>query len=101
MTECRGCHPERRKERSAGEMDALMKRLNRIEGQIKGIKAMLEGERYCADILIQVAAAQQGMRSFSAELLKNHMKTCVVEEIRKGNDDIIDESIETILKLCR
>jgi DNA-binding FrmR family transcriptional regulator len=75
MPQCKTCHPERRKERAPSELSDLVKRLNRIEGQIKGIRSMLEEERYCADILTQVAAAQQGMRSFGTELLKTHMKT--------------------------
>lgn len=101
MKKCENCHPERRKERGAEEEAALMRRLNRIEGQIKGIRAMLDDDRYCPDILTQVAAAQQGLRSFGSVLLKSHMRTCMVEEIRMGHDEAVDEAIETMMKLCK
>ena len=101
MKSCEHCHPERRREREPEEMTKLVSRLNRIEGQIKGIRAMLEDERYCTDILTQVAAAQQGLRSFGIELMKSHMKTCLVAEVQAGNEEALDEAIETMLKLCK
>ena len=89
------------KERSREEFSKLMSRLNRIEGQIKGIKNMLENNAYCTDILVQTSAASAALNSFSKELLSNHMRTCVAENIKSGNDEIIDEFLLTLQKLMR
>ena len=78
-----------------------MNRLNRIEGQIRGIKNMVEKDAYCTDILVQVAAANAALNSFSKVLLANHMRTCVVDDIRAGKDGTIDELVATIQKLMR
>ena len=78
-----------------------MSRLNRIEGQIKGIKNMLENNAYCTDILVQTSAASAALNSFSKELLSNHMRTCVANNIKSGNDEIIDEFLSTLQKLMR
>ena len=96
---CKDC--VKKKERSREEFNKLMSRLNRIEGQIKGIKNMLENNAYCTDILIQVSAVGAALNSFSKELLSNHMKTCVAENIKSGNDEIIDEFLTTLKKLMR
>ena len=96
---CKDC--VKKKERSLEEFRKLMSRLNRIEGQIHGIKSMLENDAYCTDILIQVSAAGAALNSFSKELLSNHMKTCVAENIKSGNDEIIDEFLSTLKKLMR
>lgn len=80
-------------------LKSLKNRLNRIIGQLNGIKNMLDENRYCGDILIQTAAAESALQSFGYLIFKEHMETCVVEEIRKGNDFIVDEAVELIKKL--
>ena len=97
MKEC--CH--KTKERSDKEYKDLVNRLNRIEGQVRGIKNMVEKDAYCTDILVQVAAANAALNSFSKVLLANHMRTCVVDDIRAGKDETIDELVATIQKLMR
>ncbi|EEQ61943.1 copper-sensing transcriptional repressor CsoR [Clostridiales bacterium 1_7_47FAA] len=93
------CH--KTKERSQEEYKNLLNRLNRIEGQIRGIRNMVEKDAYCTDILVQVAAANAALNSFSKVLLANHMRTCVVDDIRAGKDETIDELVATIQKLMR
>lgn len=93
------CH--KTKERSEEEYKSLIHRLNRIEGQIRGIKGMVEKDIYCTDILIQVAAANAALNSFSKELLANHIQTCVADDIRQGNDETIDELIALLTKLMK
>ena len=78
-----------------------MNRLNRIEGQIRGIKGMLEKNAYCTDILVQVSAVNAALNSFNRELLTEHIKTCVAEDIRNGKDDTIDDLVTTLQKLMR
>lgn len=89
------------KERSEKEYKDLMHRLNRIEGQVRGVKGMLERDAYCVDILNQVSAINSALNSFSKELLGNHIRTCVVENVRSGNDEVIDELVKTIQKLMK
>lgn len=74
----------------------MLNRLNRIEGQINGLKKMVEANRYCGDILIQLASAEKALENFGYMVLQNHMDTCVVEEIEKGNTEITKEAIELI-----
>lgn len=93
-----GC---RMKHRSVKETKDLITRLNRIEGQIRGIKNMVEEERYCVDILNQVSAVQAALNSFNKELLANHIHSCVVEDIRAGKEEAVDELCETIKKLMK
>ena len=93
------CH--RIKERSEEEYKSLIHRLNRIEGQIRGIRNMLEKSAYCPDILIQVAAANAALNAFSKELLANHIRTCVAQDIRAGKDETIDELVATLQKLMK
>ena len=93
---CCSCHPN--KERSDEEVKALIHRLNRIEGQIRG---MVERDAYCVDILTQVSAASAALSSFTKELLANHIRTCVAQDIRDGNDETIDELVTTLQKLMR
>ena len=93
------CH--KTKERSQEEYKSLQNRLNRIEGQVRGIRNMLEKDAYCPDILVQVAAAGAALNSFSKELLANHIRTCVANDIRSGKDETIDELVATIQKLMR
>ncbi|MBQ1710244.1 MAG: metal-sensing transcriptional repressor [Treponema sp.] len=95
------CCSKRKKERSPEEYKCLMNRLCRIEGQIKGIKNMLKNDAYCPDILIQVSAVNAALNSFNKVLLANHLKSCVIEDIRKGNDQVIDELVETLQKLMK
>lgn len=74
----------------------MMHRLNRIEGQINGLKKMIEDNRYCGDILIQLASAEKALENFGYLVLQNHMDTCMIEEIQKGNTEITKEAIELI-----
>ena len=69
----------------------LIKRLNRAIGQLNGVKNMIEDNRYCGDVLVQLSAAESAVRRISEMLLQDHLETCVVEEIRKGNDDVVEE----------
>ena len=96
---CCGCH--KTKHRSDEEYKKLIHRLNRIEGQIRGIRGMVEKDAYCPDILTQVAAASAALNSFSKVLLANHIKTCVAQDIREGKDETIDELLTTLQKLMR
>ncbi len=89
------------KQRSDEEYKSLLNRLSRIEGQIRGIKGMVESDAYCIDIITQAAAASAAMNSFTKELLSNHIKTCVKDDIRAGNDETIDELLKTLQKLMR
>ena len=89
------------KHRSEKETKDLITRLNRIEGQIRGIKTMVEEERYCVDILNQVSAVQAALNSFSKVLLANHIHTCVAEDIRAGKEEAVDELCETIKKIMK
>ncbi len=95
------CCTHKTKERGAEEYRALVNRLNRIEGQIRGIRKMVEESAYCTDILIQVQAASSALNSFSKELLSNHIKTCVADDIRAGKDETVDELVATLSKLMR
>ena len=91
----------RTKHRSEKETKDLITRLSRIEGQVRGIKNMVEEERYCVEILNQVSAVQAALNSFNKELLANHIHTCVVEDIQQGNVEAVDELCETIKKLMK
>lgn len=93
------CH--KTKQRSEKEYRDLLNRLNRIEGQIRGIKRMVEEDCYCPDILIQVSAANSALNSFNKVLLANHIKTCVAEDIRNGNGEVVDELVQTLQKLMK
>lgn len=98
-TEQECCH--KTKERTEKEYKDLIHRLNRIEGQVRGIRGMVERNAYCPDILIQVAAANAALNSFTKILLANHIRTCVANDIREGNDDTIDELVKTLQKLMK
>ena len=91
----------RTKERSEKEYRDLMNRLSRIEGQIRGIRGMVERGAYCTDILTQVAAATSALNSFNKVLLANHMKTCVMRDIKEGREEAVDEVLEVLQKLMR
>ncbi len=94
---CSGKH----KNRDEKERKDLMNRLKRIEGQVRGVEGMLENNAYCTDILVQVSAITSALNSFNKVLLANHMKTCVADNIREGNDEIIDELVVTLQKLMK
>ncbi len=89
------------KDRTEEERKKLINRLNRIEGQIRGIKGMVEKNAYCTDILVQVAAVSAALNSFNKELLSNHIRTCVAKDIREGKDETIDELVNTLQKLMK
>lgn len=96
------CHcSQRKKERSPEEYKKLIHRLNRIEGQIRGIKGMVENNAYCPNILIQSAAVNAAINAFNKELLANHIRTCVAGDIRNGKDEVIDELVVTLQKLMK
>lgn len=95
------CCKVKHKHREPEEEKDLLNRLNRIEGQIRGIKSMVEDERYCVDILTQVSAVQAALNSFNKVLLSSHIKSCVVEEIRSGNLDAVEELCVTIQKVMK
>ena len=100
IRECR-CHTNKTKERTEKEYEDLINRLNRIEGQVRGIKKMVENGTYCTDILIQVSAVNAAMNSFNIVLLGNHIRTCVAEDIRQGKEETIEELVTTLQKLMR
>ena len=89
------------KERSDDEKKKLVNRLNRIEGQIRGVKNMLETDAYCTDILIQVSAISAALNSFNKELLARHIRTCVATDIREGRDESMEDLLKTIQKLMK
>ena len=95
------CCCQRRKERTPEEYSKLINRLNRIEGQIRGIRGMVENNAYCPDILIQSAAVNAAVNAFNKELLASHIRTCVADDIREGKDEVIDELVATLQKLMK
>ena len=99
MPEKECCH--KTKERSLEEVKHLIHRLNRMEGQIRGIRGMVEKNAYCTDILMQVSAVSAALNAFSKEILANHIKTCVARDIRAGQDETIDELVATLQKLMK
>lgn len=100
--ECCHCNEcKKTKERSPEEYRSLMNRIKRIQGQLRGIENMLENNAYCTDILVQVAAANAALNSFNKELLASHIKSCVAQNIREGNDEVIDELVNTLQKLMK
>ena len=95
------CCCERTKMRNEDEKKALINRLSRIEGQIRGIRAMVERDAYCADIVTQVSAVSAALGSFNKELLGEHIRTCVKEDVQNGNDEKIDELVLLLGKLMK
>ncbi len=93
------CH--KTKDRTEADKKALINRLSRIEGQIRGIKGMVEQNAYCTDIIMQVSAVTAALNSFNKELLATHIKTCVAKDIKSGKDETVDELLETLQKLMR
>lgn len=95
------CCRHKTKERSEKEYRDLVNRLSRIEGQVRGVRHMLETNAYCADILVQVAAVNAALNSFNKVLLANHIRTCVSEDIRAGRDESVEELLRILQKLMR
>ena len=93
------CH--KTKQRTQEEYKSLVHRLNRIEGQIRGIKRMIDEDAYCTDILVQVSAINAALNAFNRELLSNHIRTCVADDIREGKNETIEELVETLQKLMK
>lgn len=96
-----GDHSSRQSHHSEATKQNLVRRLNRVEGQIRGIKGMIEKDTYCDDVLNQIAAAQSALNSVGRLLLEGHMKSCVVERIESGEHEVIDELLVTINKLLK
>ena len=80
---------------------ALIHRLNRIEGQIRGVRGMVENDVYCNDVLVQCSAVNAALNAFERELLADHIRSCVADELRAGKDEVVDELLETIQKMMR
>ena len=95
------CHCHKTKKRDEVEYKRLINRLSRIEGQIRGIRRMVENDAYCPDILIQASAVSAAINAFNRELLSAHIHTCVANDIREGKDEVIDELVDTIQKMMR
>ena len=100
-TEVKSCCPGKTKERSEKEYKDLINRLSRVEGQIRGIKGMLERDAYGTDILTQVEAVKAALNSFNKVLLANHIRSCVTEDIKAGKDETVDELVATLQKLMK
>ena len=96
---CEGCSKQTL--RTDEEKKKLINRLNRIEGQVRGIKNMVENDAYCADILIQSQAINAAINAFNKDLLEKHIHTCVARDIKAGDDNAIDELSNLVLKLMR
>lgn len=94
-------HCGKTKQRSEEEKRTLLNRLSRIEGQIRGLRGMIEKDAYCPDVLTQAAAASAALSSFSRQLLSEHIRTCVKEDVRQGNDEAIDELLGLMQKFMR
>lgn len=94
-------HCSRTKARSDEDKKALLNRLSRIEGQIRGIRGMVERDAYCPDVLTQAAAASAALGSFVRTLLSDHIRTCVAQDVRQGNDEAIDELLQVLQKFMR
>lgn len=95
------CSCGRTKERTETEYRSLINRLSRIEGQVRGVRGMVESSAYCADILVQVSAISSALSAFSRELLENHVRTCVKEGIKDGKDETVDEFVSLLSKLIK
>ena len=89
------------RDKNGEEYKSLVRRLNRMEGQIRGIHKMVDEDRYCVDILTQVSAIQSALNAFNKELLSQHIRSCVVDDIRAGKDEVVDELVSTLQKLMK
>lgn len=95
------CCSNKIKIRSDAEFKSLYNRLNRIEGQVRGIKGMLENDAYCTDIVTQVSAINAALNAFNRELLNNHIKTCITNDIRAGKTESVDDLLKTLSKVMK
>ena len=98
---CECCCSGKHKSREDKEFKDLMNRLKRIEGQVRGVESMLEKDAYCTDILMQVSAITSALNSFNKVLLANHVKTCVADNIRNGDEEVVDELVAVLQKLMK
>lgn len=98
---CECCSDKKSTQRNEEQKKKLINRLNRIEGQIRGIKKMIENDAYCNDVLIQSAAVNSAIHSFNKTLLNYHIHSCVARDIREGKDEVIDELCQTLTKLMK
>ena len=87
--------------RPEAERTRLIHRLNRMEGQLRGIRGMVENDQYCSDILIQCSAVNAALNAFERELLASHIRSCVADDLKNGNDDVVDELMTTIQRMMR
>ena len=99
MSEC--CCSGKKTHRPEEDQKKLLNRLSRIEGQIRGLKGMIENDAYCTDILVQSAAAGAALNAFNREILDHHIRGCVAKDIRQGNDEVIDDLVKTLYKLMK
>ncbi len=95
------CEHHKTRVRSEEELKKLSNRLCRIEGQVRGLREMLQKDVYCIDILVQVSAVNAALNSFSKELLSEHLRTCVAEDLRAGRDEVVDELVAALQKLLK
>ena len=95
------CHCEKTKIRSEEELKSLTNRLSRIEGQVRGLKDMLQRDAYCPDILVQVSAVTSALNSFGKALLGSHIRPCVADGIRQGDEDVVDELVTLLQKMMK
>ena len=98
---CEHCLSQKKTERTEDEKKKLINRLSRLEGQIRGIRQMVENDAYCVDILTQSAAAKSAFSAFNKELLRRHMESCVVRDIKAGDDTVVDELMDIVGKLMK
>ena len=96
---CPACHTS--KERKDSEKQALINRLKRIEGQVRGVAGMVERDAYCVDILTQIQAISSALTSFSTVLLDSHVKSCVKEDVKNGNDEVLDELVAIVSRFMK
>ncbi|WP_454995437.1 metal-sensing transcriptional repressor [Bulleidia extructa] len=94
-------HAHEHKKRNEEEKKALMVRLRRIEGQVRGIEKMVEEDQYCPNIVVQISAVSSALNSFAKELMTTHIQTCVVEDLRKGNEESIQELVKMVQRLMK
>ena len=99
MENCNCC--QKTKQRSENEYKSLINRLSRIEGQVRGVRKMVETDAYCTDILVQVSAISAALNAFNRELLAEHIRTCVIDDIKAGKDETVEELVATLQKLMK
>ena len=95
------CCSGKKTERSEEQKKKLLNRLSRLEGQVRGVRKMIENDAYCNDVLIQTAAISAAVNAFSREVLRSHLHSCVIRDIREGKDEVADELMETLERMMR